>query len=82
MPQQIKVAVEKMNRGNWLRVFIPYEVKTIMIATLQNSGGETLKTMNLETGNNLIDIAAFTKQIISIKIDTPYETLLKELKLE
>jgi hypothetical protein len=82
MPQQIEIAVEKMNRGNWLRIVIPYKTSTGMTATLLKPGGETLTTMFLETGNNLIDIGAFTQQTINIKIDTPYETLLKELKLE
>jgi hypothetical protein len=71
-----------MNRGNWLKVFIPYETTALMTGTLQNHCGEILKMMKLETGNNLIDIEAFTMQNISIRIDTPFETILKELNLE
>ena len=82
MPEQIKVAIEKTNRGNWLKVVIPYKTKMAITATLQNPGGETLKMMHLETGNNLIDIGSLGTPTISIRIDTPYETLLKELKLE
>lgn len=82
MPQQIEVVIEKMNHGNWLKVFIPYATQTAMTATLQNNGGETLRSVKLVTGNNLIDIEAITKQSVRIKIDTPFETILKELKLE
>ncbi len=82
MSKQIEVAIEKMNRGNWLKVFIPYNTQKEMTATLQNHGGETLKKMKLESGNNLIDIEAIARQTISIKIDTPFETILKELNLE
>jgi hypothetical protein len=82
MPQQIEVALQKMNHGNWLKIVVPYKTSAGMTATLLKPGGETLTTMNLEVGNNLIDIGSFKQQTISIKIDTPYETLLKDLKLE
>ncbi|HZV70262.1 MAG TPA: hypothetical protein VFG10_11990 [Saprospiraceae bacterium] len=81
MPGQIELVVEKMNHGHWLRVTVPYTTNIIMTAMLQNSKGEMLKTVKLVTGNNLIDIEMITDQNVSIKIDTPFETLLKELVL-
>jgi hypothetical protein len=82
VPGQIELEIEKMNHGHWLKVTIPYTTNIIMTAMLQNSKGEMLKIVKLVTGNNLIDIETITEQNVRIKIDTPYETLLKELTLE
>ena len=81
MPHQIEIAFEKMNKGNWLRIVVPYTTPGGMTANLLKPGGELLKTMNLETGNNLIDISSINHQVISVRVDTPYETLLKEVIL-
>ena len=81
MSKEIEVAVEKMNHGHWLKVFIPYTSNTDMTATLRNNGGETLKIVKLASGNNLIDIETITIPSIQIKIDTQFETILKELHL-
>ena len=71
-----------MNRGHWLRVHIPYSTNMAMTATLQNTEGEMLRSVNLMTGNNLIDIHAITRQSVHIKIDTPFEVISKEMFLE
>ena len=81
MSPQIEVAIEKMNRGNWLKVYIPYSTDMTMTATLDDMKGETLKIVKLATGNNLIDIESILKHSVRIKIDTPFETILKELEL-
>lgn len=82
MTRQIELGIEKMNHGNWLKVIVPYPTNTMMKATLQNDKGEILKTVRLVTGNNLIDIETMTKQAVSIRIDTPFETILKEFYLD
>ncbi len=82
MAKQIEFSVEKVNHGNWLRISVPYHATTGMTATLQNQRGQILKTALLLTGNNLIDIESMAPQAVVIKIDTPYETLLKEFYLE
>jgi len=74
--------VEKLNHGNWLKVSIPYTTNSAMTATLQNNNGEMLRSVNLMTGNNLIDIQALTMQSVRIKIDTPFEVISRELYLE
>ena len=71
-----------MNRGNWLKVTIPYTTHLVMTATLQNNSGELLKTVKLMTGSNLIDIESILNQSVRIKIDTPFEIILKEMYLE
>ena len=82
MNQDIEISIERMNYGNWLKVYIPFTSISAMTATLQNNGGETLRTIKLVSGNNLIDIESITNQSLHIKIDTAYETILKELNLE
>ena len=81
MAKQIELGIEKMNHGHWLKVNIPYMTNMTMTATLQNKSGGLLKTVNLVTGNNLIDLESITHQAVRVKIDTPFETVLKELDL-
>lgn len=82
MARQIELAIEKMNHGNWLKVSIPYTTPIAMTATLQNDHGQMLKMVKLVSGNNLIDLESISKQSVHIKIDTPFETILKEMYLE
>lgn len=82
MAGQIELVIEKMNHGHWLKVTIPYATNTLMTAMFHNTKGEVLKTVKLATGNNLIDIESIKKQAVHIKIDTPFETLLKVVYLE
>jgi len=80
--QQIELVLEKMNRGNWLRVTVPYTTHIAMTATLQNNSGELLKSVKLMTGSNLIDIESILNQSVRIKIDTPFEVISREVYLE
>jgi hypothetical protein len=82
MSLQIEMAIEKMNHGNWLKVTIPYITPAAMTATLQNQKGELLRMVRLVTGNNLIDLESIPHRSLRIKIDTPFETLLKEFHLD
>jgi len=78
---RIELGIEKMNQGNWLKVTIPYITQRMMTATLKNDSGQMLKKVRLASGNNLIDLESITQQSIHIKIDTPFETILKEMYL-
>ena len=83
MAKHIELGIEKMNHGHWLRVNIPYITKMSMTATLQNKTGGLLKTVNLVSGNNLIDLESMANQaFFRVKIDTPFETVLKEMDLK
>ena len=82
MSPRIELAIEKMNHGNWLKVTVPYITTVAMTATLHNHKGEMLRKVKLASGNNMIDIEVFAIPSIRIKIDTPYETLFKELQLD
>jgi len=79
---RIELGIEKMNHGNWLKVTIPYITQRMMTATLQNDSGQMLKKVRLASGNNLIDLESITRQSVHIKIDTPFEIILKEMYLE
>jgi hypothetical protein len=80
--KQIELGIERMNHGHWLKVSIPYSTTLAMTATLQNNNGELLRSVNLMTGHNLIDIQAINNQSVHIKIETPFEVISKELYLE
>ena len=82
MSKQIELGIEKRNHGHWLKVSIPYTTNSVMTATVQSNTGELLKSANLISGNNLIDIEAISLQSVRIKIDTPFEIISKEIFLE
>jgi len=52
-----------------------------MVAKLQNENGVRLKKVTLKEGNNSIDISNIKNKIVNLKIETPYETILKKLNL-
>lgn len=81
MTNEISISIELQNHGNWVKVFIPYSAKTKMMAILQNDYGEILKAVSLAEGNNSIDISNIKNASVNIKIETPYETILKKLNL-
>jgi hypothetical protein len=80
--KKIELQIEKLNHGSWLKVNIPYSTPLTMTATLQSNNGEMLRSVNLMTGNNLIDIQAIRRASVHIKIDTPFEVISRELYLE
>jgi hypothetical protein len=81
MTNEILITTELQNHGNWIRIFIPYSAKNKMMAILQNDHGEVLKAVSLAEGNNSIDISNIKNTSVNIKIETPYETILKKLNL-
>jgi hypothetical protein len=81
MTKEISITIELQNHGNWVKIFIPYSAPTKMMAILQNDYGEILKSVSLAEGNNSIDISNIKNSFVNIKIETPYETILKKLKL-
>lgn len=82
MTNRIELGIEKLSHGLWLKVIIPYATEHAMTATFQDQRGEMIRLVQLSHGNNLIDIEKLAMQTIRIKIDTPYETISKELLLD
>ncbi len=81
MTKEIKIQLEKQNQGDWLNIYIPYKTDEAMTCLLQNEHGETLKKVQLKQGNNSIDISHINNKSINLKIETAYETILKNLNL-
>jgi hypothetical protein len=81
MTTEISIQVENQNHGNWIKIFIPYPSSEKMIATLQNVDGETIKRVNLLSGNNAIDISEIIQSTILLKIDSAFETISKKIIL-
>jgi hypothetical protein len=82
MSKQIELAVEKLNKGHWLKITIPYASHDLMTASLLGMNGELIRSVKVVTGSNLIDIAALIGPSLRVRIDTPYEIISKELKID
>jgi len=80
--QSIELGIERLNHGHWLKVMIPYDTELSMTAKLLNSNGELLRSIKLATGNNLIDLEAISDHTLHVRIDTPFEIISRNIKLE
>ena len=81
MTSLITILREKQNHGDWLKIFIPYAASDKTTAYIQNSHGEIIKHVYLNEGNNAIDISNIEEEMVDVKIETPYEIILKKIKL-
>ena len=81
MVNAITIEVEQQNRGAWIHVCIPYASAKKNKALLQNEAGEILKSVQLVEGNNAIDISGIRGPMVILKIETAFETVLKNLKI-
>lgn len=77
----IRIENETMVKGRWLRIHIPYDTRQGSTATIQDTGGSLLKKIKLYQGNNSIDISNLEEETVNIKIETPFETILREIKI-
>ena len=77
----IIIEKEAMIKGRWLRVHIPYETTRSSLATIQDAQGAMLKKINLFQRNNSIDISHIMDDTVNVKIETPLETIYREIKL-
>jgi hypothetical protein len=81
MTKEIGIQVERQNHGDWIKVHLPYHSDSGSFAVLQNEHGEILKRVKLEEGSNSIDISYIKGDFINIKVETPWETILKKIKI-
>jgi hypothetical protein len=81
MNKQITIQAELQHKGRWLKINIPGAQPNITTAILLSAEGEILKKVMLEEGNNAIDISGILHKSINIKVETAYETILKNIKL-
>lgn len=80
MNTQITIKAELQHKGRWIKVNIP-SAKSSATAIVSSTQGEILKKVLLEAGNNAIDISGISNNSINIKVETDYETILKNIKL-
>jgi hypothetical protein len=80
MQDTVTIEQEENNRSNWIKVFVPQKAREGSSATLQDKQGALLKRITLNAGHNAIDISGITINPFNIKVETPYETILKEIK--
>lgn len=80
MAEMITIEQEENNRSRWIKVFVPGKGNGESMASIQDRQGVILKRLSLNAGYNAIDISHIAENPISIKVETPYETVLKELK--
>ena len=81
MITEIFIQTEKQNHGHWLKIFIPYPTLEKTTASIQNSHGEIIKHVLLNEGNNAIDISNIKEDVVDVKIDTPYEIVLRKINI-
>lgn len=80
MREAIIIKQESDNRSRWINVYIPSHAGLYSSASIRDGQGAVLQRVRLSEGNNAIDISHFSGTAISIKVETPYETILKEIK--
>ena len=81
MTSQITIEIEKHNHGDWLKIYIPYPTAEKTTASIQNSHGEIIKYLMLNEGNNAIDISNIEEHNVDVKIDTPFEIILRKINI-
>ncbi|MBL7702717.1 MAG: hypothetical protein JNM14_10725 [Ferruginibacter sp.] len=80
MNKEITIKAELQHKGRWIKVNIP-NANTVTTASILSAEGEVLKKVMLEEGNNAIDISEISTSSINIKVETDFETILKNIKL-
>lgn len=81
MPVEVTISNDVLNKGNWLHVHIPPGIQKVTEATLQSREGTVIKRVNLHEGHNMIDLSHVNEPVVHLKIDTIFETICKEIKL-
>lgn len=78
---EITIVAESEHHGEWLKIYIPYAASHNTFASIQNTHGEVIKHLKLMEGNNAIDISTVDEEMIDVKVTTPYETILRQIKI-
>jgi hypothetical protein len=81
MEDSIIIKAEFQNKGNWLKIFLPNSFSNNAFAIIKSSDGDVLKKVALEGGNNAIDLSNIQESCLNVKVETPYETVFKQIKI-
>jgi hypothetical protein len=77
----IEIETQKLNRSCWLKITVIGEGHENLYATLQTIDGELIRKINLSEGVNMVDAVNIDYQSIQVKVETAFETVLKEIQL-
>lgn len=80
--QQIIISAEQKNRGNWIKIYLPPAFARHPLAIITNRNGSVIKTVDLEAGSNAIDASNITDAAVSVKVQTQFQTIVKEVILK
>lgn len=76
----IIIEQEQAYKSRWIKVYVPHFLKDGSSVSIQTRNGAVLKRLSLNEGYNAIDISSIDETTINIKVETPFETILKEIK--
>lgn len=76
----ITIEQETEHKGKWLKIYLPPQHPGGK-AMLLNRLGATLRQVRLIAGHNAIDISGIAENPISIKIETDFQTIMKEINI-
>jgi hypothetical protein len=77
----VDIRTETANHSNWLKINLPYPGDEKTRAFFLNEDGGVIKSVKLFEGNNAIDLSQMDGAWLHLKIETPYETILKKVLL-
>ncbi len=81
MNSGIIIKTELQQKGSWIKISIPMQHPGAARATVSSAQGTVIKTVMLEQGNNAIDISGIAVQSLLVKVETAFETILRNIKL-
>jgi hypothetical protein len=81
MREAIIIKQEPGNCNHLINIYMPPCSGEYSNVTIRDGQGTVLQRLSLSEGNNVIDISHFSAAVICIKVETPYETILKEIKI-
>lgn len=81
-PLLLSIDVENGYQSRWLKILLPYAVGGDATVSLCNAEGALMKKATLSQGLNAVDISGISGASVHVKIETAFETVFKEIKLD
>jgi hypothetical protein len=78
---QIRITAEFQHKGAWIKIIVPEFNKDDTVALLKSRSGTLIRRVQLQKGLNAIDVSQIDQPSIFVQVESPYETVLKELSL-
>jgi hypothetical protein len=81
MESKVLIEQEVQFRSRWIKVYVPPYSEQRCTASLLDKTGAELRRFFLNAGHNAIDVTDLKENPVHIKVETPFETVLKEINL-